>query len=228
MMMSSELDSHAALLTAAPTMIHSQTLSWPSHASVSNVDNNDSNTCSKRQQSVLRSTMDHSRITSSTLYGRPESNNCQAVESNSCVRKQSEGLAAKPLSKERTEEAPTTRKRRARQIKFKVKPNSFVCESLGCGKVFSRAYNLTSHMKTHSEDRPFLCDSCPLAFARRHDRERHVRLHTGEKPYSCQSCGSGFMRNDALHRHQRICGQSNAALIALLQQQQQQRLLDKF
>ncbi|KAG0201866.1 hypothetical protein BGX28_005438 [Mortierella sp. GBA30] len=114
------------------------------------------------------------------------------------------------------------RRRRVRQVKTKVKLTSFACDSPGCGKVFSRAYNLTSHMKTHSAERPFLCDSCPLAFARRHDRERHVRLHTGEKPYSCESCGCGFMRNDALHRHQRICGQSAAALMALLQQQQKQ------
>ncbi|CAO3567954.1 unnamed protein product [Mortierella alpina] len=88
----------------------------------------------------------------------------------------------------------------------KIRPSSFACTSPGCDKVFSRAYNLTSHMKTHSTERPFLCGICPLAFARRHDRERHVRLHTGEKPYSCDICGAGFMRNDALHRHHKLCG----------------------
>ncbi|KAG0218967.1 hypothetical protein BGX33_005233 [Mortierella sp. NVP41] len=88
----------------------------------------------------------------------------------------------------------------------KIRPTSFACAEPGCGKVFSRAYNLTSHMKTHSSERPFLCGACPLAFARRHDRERHIRLHTGEKPYSCTICGAGFMRNDALLRHQKLCG----------------------
>ncbi|KAK3825057.1 MAG: hypothetical protein J3Q66DRAFT_326829 [Benniella sp.] len=116
--------------------------------------------------------------------------------------------------------SPVKRKRRARQAKIKVKPTIFECDAPGCGKVFSRAYNLTSHLKTHSSERPFKCGSCSLAFARRHDRERHLRLHTGEKPYTCNSCGFGFMRNDALHRHQRICGQSPAAWMALLQQQQ--------
>ncbi|KAG0060860.1 hypothetical protein BGZ89_011912, partial [Linnemannia elongata] len=131
-----------------------------------------------------------------------------------------EGLLASPSSAAVSSDDSTRvkRKRRARQTKPKVKPTSFSCDVPDCGKVFSRAYNLTSHMKTHSAERPFLCGSCPLAFARRHDRERHVRLHTGEKPYNCQSCGSGFMRNDALHRHQRICGQSVSALVALLQQ----------
>ncbi|KAG0231128.1 hypothetical protein BGX31_005626 [Mortierella sp. GBA43] len=116
---------------------------------------------------------------------------------------------------------PIRRKRRVRHIKMKIKPTTFECDAPGCGKIFSRAYNLTSHMKTHSSERPFKCDSCSLAFARRHDRERHVRLHTGEKPYTCDSCGCGFMRNDALHRHQRICGQS--AWMALMQQQQRQQ-----
>ncbi|KAF9549845.1 hypothetical protein EC957_002415 [Mortierella hygrophila] len=131
-----------------------------------------------------------------------------------------DGLLASPSSVAVTGDDSTRfkRKRRVRQTKPKVKPTSFSCDVPDCGKVFSRAYNLTSHMKTHSAERPFLCDSCPLAFARRHDRERHVRLHTGEKPYNCRSCGSGFMRNDALHRHQRICGQSVTALVALLQQ----------
>ncbi|KAF9934872.1 hypothetical protein BGZ65_003583 [Modicella reniformis] len=97
---------------------------------------------------------------------------------------------------------PTVRKPR------KVKLTRFACTVSGCDKVFSRAYNLTSHMKTHSSDRPFTCGigACTLAFARRHDRERHVRLHTGEKPYFCDICKAGFMRNDALHRHQKLCG----------------------
>ncbi|CAO3574038.1 unnamed protein product [Mortierella alpina] len=122
-----------------------------------------------------------------------------------------------------TTETPIKRRRRMRQVRVRVKPTSFACDAAGCGKIFSRAYNLTSHMKTHSAERPFVCGSCSLAFARRHDRERHVRLHTGEKPYTCESCGCGFMRNDALHRHQRICGQSASALLALLQQQQQRQ-----
>ncbi|KAF9359658.1 hypothetical protein BGX26_011812 [Mortierella sp. AD094] len=109
--------------------------------------------------------------------------------------------ASSPSPKRRRRVRPPTVKKPK-----KVKPTSFTCESPGCGKVFSRAYNLTSHMKTHSSERPFLCGVCPLAFARRHDRERHIRLHTGEKPYNCEICGAGFMRNDALNRHQKLCG----------------------
>ncbi|KAG0224951.1 hypothetical protein BGX31_007812 [Mortierella sp. GBA43] len=113
--------------------------------------------------------------------------------------------------------APKRRKRvRPPTVKKpkKVKPTHFPCTVSGCDKVFSRAYNLTSHMKTHSSERPFVCEVCNLAFARRHDRERHVRLHTGEKPYSCNICGAGFMRNDALHRHQKLCGVAGSMFAA--------------
>ncbi|KAG0201095.1 hypothetical protein BGX28_006046 [Mortierella sp. GBA30] len=106
--------------------------------------------------------------------------------------------------------ASSRRRRRIRLPAIKkpktLRPTSYACTSPGCDKIFSRAYNLTSHMKTHSLERPFLCGICPFAFARRHDRERHLRLHTGEKPYACEICGVGFMRNDAQNRHQKLCG----------------------
>ncbi|KAG0002914.1 hypothetical protein BGZ79_002068 [Entomortierella chlamydospora] len=123
-----------------------------------------------------------------------------------------EAIPASPATSEYASASSPSPRRRRRvrpptvKKPKKVKPTSFTCEFPGCGKAFSRAYNLTSHMKTHSSERPFLCGICPLAFARRHDRERHIRLHTGEKPYNCKICGAGFMRNDALNRHQKLCG----------------------
>jgi hypothetical protein len=127
--------------------------------------------------------------------------------------------AAVPVSVTSTATAPKRRKRvRPPTVKKpkKVRPTSFPCTEHGCGKSFNRAYNLTSHMKTHSSEKPFLCGACPLAFARRHDRERHVRLHTGEKPYSCAICGAGFMRNDALLRHQKLCGVAGSSFAPIV------------
>ncbi|KAF9360851.1 hypothetical protein BGX26_007436 [Mortierella sp. AD094] len=197
------------LSSTATSLVQSPTMSW---ASVSrDVSPERSVTCKKPAVRPFkkRSGSTHSR--SSAKMGSESSASLQHVSGMSSTSSPSTAVMG----------IPAKRKRRVRQMKIKVKPTTFVCDSPGCGKVFSRAYNLTSHMKTHSAERPFLCGVCPLAFARRHDRERHVRLHTGEKPYSCESCGCGFMRNDALHRHQRICGQSTTALMALLQPQTQ-------
>ncbi|KAL1918636.1 uncharacterized protein VTP21DRAFT_2658 [Calcarisporiella thermophila] len=77
---------------------------------------------------------------------------------------------------------------------------------LFCPKVFSKLYNLKSHMRSHSSERPFKCPnkSCDKAFLRRHDCDRHSKLHTGLKPYKCNMCGRSFARMDALGRHMKV------------------------
>ncbi|KAI8098677.1 uncharacterized protein BX664DRAFT_319328 [Halteromyces radiatus] len=86
---------------------------------------------------------------------------------------------------------------------------SFPCQHPGCQKVFTRHYNLTSHMRTHTAERPFACTTCQRRFARQHDRNRHEKLHWGIKPFSCGNCQKSFARMDALNRHLRMengCG----------------------
>lgn len=87
-------------------------------------------------------------------------------------------------------------------------PANFQCTL--CPKRFTRAYNLRSHLRTHTDERPFVCTVCGKAFARQHDRKRHEGLHTGEKKFVCRGelgaggnwgCGRRFARADALGRH---------------------------
>ena len=70
-------------------------------------------------------------------------------------------------------------------------PDGFACAQ--CGKVFSRANNLKSHMLAHTADKPFRCRICETSFVRAYDLRRHERGHTGDaKSYVCEFCNRAF------------------------------------
>ena len=98
------------------------------------------------------------------------------------------------------------------QLQPRKPPNNVTCRL--CGNTYTRAYNLKSHMRTHTNDRPFSCTVCGKKFARQHDRNRHEISHSDEKQFFCrvedqspsgisEGCGKQFGRADALSVHLR-------------------------
>ncbi|KAL3896861.1 MAG: hypothetical protein SGCHY_003806 [Lobulomycetales sp.] len=73
----------------------------------------------------------------------------------------------------------------------------FVCPEPGCGKTFLKQYNLNSHARVHSTEKPHKCQSCPLAFKRKHDLVRHCKLVHKQ----CHLCNETFKTTPDLTGH---------------------------
>jgi hypothetical protein len=94
--------------------------------------------------------------------------------------------------------------REIRRLPRKTRP--YECHA--CGKAFLRASHLSTHMRTHSGEKPHKCvhDGCGKAFAQSSNLRTHMRTHTGEKPYACVhvGCEKAFADPSALSAHKRI------------------------
>lgn len=107
--------------------------------------------------------------------------------------------------------SPLLKRRRKSKQKKIIDAQDLAYPCPQCSKVFQKPYNLKSHMKSHSNEKPFKCSSCHKTFARSHDKKRHELLHGGQKNFKCEGylkngvtkwgCGKKFARSDALSRH---------------------------
>lgn len=73
-----------------------------------------------------------------------------------------------------------------------------------CNRSFKLPSSLTSHMKTHSEERKHVCPECGNTFKRAEHLRIHVNgVHLKQKPYPCYLCKKSFAQSGDRNIHMR-------------------------
>ncbi|XP_031228589.1 zinc finger protein 335 isoform X4 [Mastomys coucha] len=83
------------------------------------------------------------------------------------------------------------------------KLSSFPCPV--CGRVYPMQKRLTQHMKTHSTEKPHMCDKCGKSFKKRYTFKMHLLTHiqaVANRRFKCEFCEFLCEDKKALLNHQ--------------------------
>ena len=91
---------------------------------------------------------------------------------------------------------------KSRKLGKKLK-KEYICNEIGCNKVFKDKSSLKKHLIIHGE-KLFICEICKKKFLDNSKLRRHSLVHSGEKPYECPICNKKFSLDFNLRTHMRI------------------------
>merc|ERR1712227_540456 len=72
--------------------------------------------------------------------------------------------------------------------KIHSKSYDYFCSEPGCDRGFVRKESFVAHVRSHTGERPFMCNICGNRFKQKTHLKTHMVVHTGETPYECKLC----------------------------------------
>ncbi|KAH8595935.1 hypothetical protein B0O99DRAFT_621800 [Bisporella sp. PMI_857] len=93
--------------------------------------------------------------------------------------------------------------------KFPSELKTIKCTYEGCDKTFNRPARLATHLRSHTNERPFICsyEGCDKAYMDDKHLKAHIRgSHSNERSYACQwaGCDKKFLTSTRLNRHKAV------------------------
>lgn len=80
----------------------------------------------------------------------------------------------------------------------------FKCTVENCHYVFVNKSELNDHLRTHCDEKAFLCDKCPFKTKTLTALNKHFRIHLKNKLFKCDICDYETSLTSNLIRHKRI------------------------